>query len=246
MWTVITLFIFLVCCQIPLYGIKSSNSSDPFYWMRVILASNRGTLMELGISPIVTSGLVMQLLAGSKIIAVDQSNKEDRQLFQGRCTTCEAQPRITFSRTPKMPVRCGAFTRHSFNRIRSCGADSDSFLCVCSLIQAPKSSSVLSSPSVRLSLTCFRACTVMWPRSELVTPFSSSCSCSSLEWSSSFWSVRVAFARPILLFSLLPLLCPVCVCSFGADEEISASGSGLSHDFQADYATQIFYRPTVY
>jgi protein transport protein SEC61 subunit alpha len=83
MWTIITLFIFLVCCQIPLYGIKSSNSSDPFYWMRVILASNRGTLMELGISPIVTSGLVMQLLAGSKIIQVDQNVKEDRALFQG-------------------------------------------------------------------------------------------------------------------------------------------------------------------
>jgi len=83
MWTLITLFIFLVCCQIPLYGIKSASASDPFYWMRVILASNRGTLMELGISPIVTSGLVMQLLAGSKIIDVDQSLKEDRALFQG-------------------------------------------------------------------------------------------------------------------------------------------------------------------
>ena len=64
MWTAVALFIFLVCCQIPLYGIKSNTSSDPFYWMRVILASNRGTLMELGISPIVTSGMVMQLLAG--------------------------------------------------------------------------------------------------------------------------------------------------------------------------------------
>jgi len=72
-----------VCCQIPLYGIKYSDSADPFYWMRVILASNRGTLMELGISPIVTSGLVMQLLAGSKIIDVDQSIKEDRALFGG-------------------------------------------------------------------------------------------------------------------------------------------------------------------
>lgn len=61
-----------VCCQIPLYGITNTKSSDPFYWMRVILASNKGTLMELGISPIVTSGLVMQLLAGSKIIDVDQ------------------------------------------------------------------------------------------------------------------------------------------------------------------------------
>ena len=83
LWTAITLFLFLVCCQIPLYGIRTTNSADPFYWMRVILASNRGTLMELGISPIVTSGMVMQLLAGSKIIEVDQGLKEDRILFQG-------------------------------------------------------------------------------------------------------------------------------------------------------------------
>uniref|UniRef100_UPI003F77842D Protein transport protein Sec61 subunit alpha n=1 Tax=Ovis aries TaxID=9940 RepID=UPI003F77842D len=74
LWTAITLFIFLVCCQIPLFGIMSSDSADPFYWMRVILASNRGTLMELGISPIVTSGLIMQLLAGAK---------KDRALFNG-------------------------------------------------------------------------------------------------------------------------------------------------------------------
>merc|ERR1711862_526574 len=77
-----TLFIFLVCCQIPLFGIMSSDSADPFYWIRVILASNRGTLMELGISPIVTSGLIMQLLAGAKIIEVGDTPK-DRALFNG-------------------------------------------------------------------------------------------------------------------------------------------------------------------
>nr|XP_013798853.1 PREDICTED: protein transport protein Sec61 subunit alpha isoform 2 [Apteryx mantelli mantelli] len=82
LWTAITLFIFLVCCQIPLFGIMSSDSADPFYWMRVILASNRGTLMELGISPIVTSGLIMQLLAGAKIIEVGDTPK-DRALFNG-------------------------------------------------------------------------------------------------------------------------------------------------------------------
>lgn len=76
-----SLFIFLVCCQIPLFGVVTSKSSDPFYWARVILASNRGTLMELGISPIVTASMLMQLLAGSKIIDVDLSLKEDRQLF---------------------------------------------------------------------------------------------------------------------------------------------------------------------
>ena len=80
-YTVISLFIFLVCSQLPLYGIHSTTGADPFYWMRVILASNRGTVMELGITPIVTSGLVMQLLAGSKIIEVDINVREDRALL---------------------------------------------------------------------------------------------------------------------------------------------------------------------
>lgn len=39
--------------------------------------------MELGISPIITASMVMQLLAGSKIIEVNQSVKEDRALFNG-------------------------------------------------------------------------------------------------------------------------------------------------------------------
>jgi protein transport protein SEC61 subunit alpha len=89
LWTAVTLLIFLVCSQVPLYGIMSSDSSDPFYWMRVILASNRGTLMELGISPIVTSGMIMQLLAGANLIDVDFSLKEDRGLFSG-AQKCES------------------------------------------------------------------------------------------------------------------------------------------------------------
>ena len=82
-WTSITLFIYLICCQIPLYGMIKQEGADPLYWLRVILASNKGTLMELGISPIITSGMIMQLLAGAKIIHVNQSSKEDRELFQG-------------------------------------------------------------------------------------------------------------------------------------------------------------------
>eukprot|EP01068_Selenidium_serpulae_P006267 Selendium_serpulae@DN4326_c0_g1_i1.p1 len=83
LWTAICLFIYLICCQIPLYGIVTTKSSDPFYWMRVILASNKGTLMELGISPILTSGIIMQLLTGARMIEYDSSLKEDRKLFQG-------------------------------------------------------------------------------------------------------------------------------------------------------------------
>lgn len=67
----------------PLYGITKTTGSDPFYWMRIILASNRGTLMELGISPIVTAGMVMQLLAGAKILEINQNSKEEKALFNG-------------------------------------------------------------------------------------------------------------------------------------------------------------------
>ena len=81
-WTSIILFIFLICSQIPLYGIYKSEGSDPIYWMRAILASSRGTLMELGISPLITSSMIMQVLAGAKIIEVDQNLKADRELYE--------------------------------------------------------------------------------------------------------------------------------------------------------------------
>ncbi|ODV83882.1 hypothetical protein CANARDRAFT_237208 [[Candida] arabinofermentans NRRL YB-2248] len=81
MWTGVTLLIFLVMSEIPLYGITSSESSDPLYWLRMMLASNRGTLMELGISPIVTSGMVIQLLQGTQLLTVNMESKKDRELL---------------------------------------------------------------------------------------------------------------------------------------------------------------------
>lgn len=66
--------------EVPLYGVGASEY-DQFGQMRVIFASNRGTLMELGIGPIVTAGLILQLLVGSSIVKCDMSNSEDRSLF---------------------------------------------------------------------------------------------------------------------------------------------------------------------
>jgi preprotein translocase SecY subunit len=79
-WTAIVLIIYLVMSEIPLYGI-TSTVREQFGALRVIFASNRGTLMELGIGPIVTAGLILQLLAGSAMIKCDMSNAEDRGLF---------------------------------------------------------------------------------------------------------------------------------------------------------------------
>ena len=82
-WTIVVLIIFLVMSHLPLYGVTKETGTDYLWAMRVILASTRGTLMELGIGPIVTAGLVMQLLSGSKIIDVDFGDPDDRALFTG-------------------------------------------------------------------------------------------------------------------------------------------------------------------
>jgi protein transport protein SEC61 subunit alpha len=66
----------------PLYGIVSSDQSDPIYWLRMMLASNRGTLMELGTTPIISSGMIFQLLAGTHLIDVNLDLKADRELYQ--------------------------------------------------------------------------------------------------------------------------------------------------------------------
>ena len=79
-WTAIVLIVYLVMTEISLYGI-SGSVQEQFGALRVIFASNRGTLMELGIGPIVTAGLILQLLAGSAIIQVNMSDPQDRSLF---------------------------------------------------------------------------------------------------------------------------------------------------------------------
>ncbi|MEM2999047.1 MAG: preprotein translocase subunit SecY [Candidatus Bathyarchaeia archaeon] len=79
-WTALVLIVYLIMSEISLYGIPA-GVKEQFAPLRVIFASNRGTLMELGIGPIVTAGLILQLLVGSAIIQCDMSNPEDRGLF---------------------------------------------------------------------------------------------------------------------------------------------------------------------
>ncbi len=82
-WTGIVLVIYLIMAEVPLYGVGGAGAGDPLGALRVIFASSRGTLMELGIGPIVTAGLILQILSGSKMIDLDMSNPEDRSLFTG-------------------------------------------------------------------------------------------------------------------------------------------------------------------
>jgi preprotein translocase SecY subunit len=81
-WTAIALIAYLVMATTPLYGFGGPNSQqDQLAFLRVVFASTQGTLMELGIGPIVTSGLILQLLVGSDIIKLDMSDSADRAIF---------------------------------------------------------------------------------------------------------------------------------------------------------------------
>lgn len=81
LYTLVALAIFLVCSQLPLYGVKATGGADPMYWARMIMASSRGTVMELGTGPTITAGLITQLVVGSKLVDVDYNVKSDRELM---------------------------------------------------------------------------------------------------------------------------------------------------------------------
>jgi preprotein translocase SecY subunit len=80
-WTAMALIIYFVMSHTPLYGTQGMSQQDPLGALRVIFASNRGTLMELGIGPIVTAGLILQVLAGSRMVNIDMTDPEDRSMF---------------------------------------------------------------------------------------------------------------------------------------------------------------------
>ena len=81
-WTGFALIAYLVMATTPLYGFGGpGQQQDQLAFLRVVFASTQGTLMELGIGPIVTSGLILQLLVGSDIIKLNMSDPKDRAVF---------------------------------------------------------------------------------------------------------------------------------------------------------------------
>ena len=80
-WTGIILVLYLVMANIPLYGIPEQAVETRLNLQRIIFASSAGTLMELGIGPIVTAGLILQVLVGAKIIDLDLTDPEARRKF---------------------------------------------------------------------------------------------------------------------------------------------------------------------
>jgi len=81
-WTLIVLLSYFLLGIIPLYGL-GENALKQFDYLSIILGAQFGSIISLGIGPIVTASIVLQLLKGSGLIRLDTTTSEGRIFFQG-------------------------------------------------------------------------------------------------------------------------------------------------------------------
>ncbi|VVB80904.1 Protein translocase subunit SecY [uncultured archaeon] len=81
-WTGIILVLFFILGLVPLFGL-GQNALQRFELLSIILGASFGSLISLGIGPIVTASIVLQLLNGSGLVKFDLTTKEGKQRFQG-------------------------------------------------------------------------------------------------------------------------------------------------------------------
>jgi len=82
LWTAGILVIYFFLTNISLFGLDAGGS-DIFGQFRSILAGEQGSLMQVGIGPIVTASIVLQLLGGANLLGLDTSDPRDQILYQG-------------------------------------------------------------------------------------------------------------------------------------------------------------------
>ncbi len=83
MWTLGILVFYFILTNVFIFGLDVEGSLDIFSQFRAIMAGASGSLMHLGIGPIVTGSIIMQLFTGAKIISLDLTKSEDKAVYQG-------------------------------------------------------------------------------------------------------------------------------------------------------------------
>lgn len=81
-WTTITLVLYFALSLVPLFGL-GQNALQQFEFISIILGANFGSILSLGIGPLVTASIVIQLLNGAGILKFDLTNPDGRKRFQG-------------------------------------------------------------------------------------------------------------------------------------------------------------------
>jgi protein transport protein SEC61 subunit alpha len=75
-YTTVSVLIYLIGSQLPLYGVRFPSAADPRYWVDM---PNCNSVMSEGIMPLVLSEGLLHLLLQFKALRVN--NREDRMLL---------------------------------------------------------------------------------------------------------------------------------------------------------------------
>ena len=81
-WTAGILVLYFVLSNITIFGLDQS-SQDLFLYWRALLAGASGSIVHLGIGPIVTASIVLQLLKGADILKIDTSDTRGQVIYMG-------------------------------------------------------------------------------------------------------------------------------------------------------------------
>jgi preprotein translocase subunit SecY len=83
-WTAGILVLYFFLTNVTLFGLQTSGAGGDFYGQfRSILAGSQGSILQLGIGPIVTASIVLQLLGGADLLGLDTDDPRDQVLYQG-------------------------------------------------------------------------------------------------------------------------------------------------------------------
>lgn len=82
-WTAVVLLLYAILTNIELIGLGAGSTGGGLEQYRTILAGQQGTLLQVGIAPIVTASIVMQLLQGANLIGIDPTDPRDKIISQG-------------------------------------------------------------------------------------------------------------------------------------------------------------------
>jgi preprotein translocase subunit SecY len=81
-WTLIILVSFFVLANIPLFGLGDAALSR-FEYLAILLGTEFGSIISLGIGPIVMASIILQLLSGVQIIKIDMKSEEGKRFYSG-------------------------------------------------------------------------------------------------------------------------------------------------------------------
>jgi preprotein translocase subunit SecY len=81
-WTAGILVLYFFLTNVTLFGLGTVEG-DFYGQFRSILAGQQGSVLQLGIGPIVTASIVLQLLGGADLLGLDTDDPRDQILYQG-------------------------------------------------------------------------------------------------------------------------------------------------------------------